>query len=47
MCKAAGADNSPPPSTQVKNHGSSQSDAGTNVPYETHVNVGRTKHMLM
>jgi len=35
MDKAAGTNNLPPPSTGVKNHGSSQSDAGTKVPYET------------
>lgn len=40
MSKAAGANNSSPPSTGVKNHGSSQSDAGTNVRHETHVIVG-------
>ena len=40
MGKAAAADISPPPSTGVKNHGSSQSDGGTNVPYGTHVVVG-------
>jgi len=40
MGKAAGANNTPLPSTGVKNHGNSQSDAGTNAPYETHVTVG-------
>jgi hypothetical protein len=43
MGKAVGANNTPPPSTGVKNHGSSQSDAGTNIPYETHVIVN---HLL-